>query len=990
MEQKIEQLLSFCQSTDAFIRKQAEDELKILENSGEYPISLINISASSSTETYLRQASLLILKKYVLNHWSPVFQEFYGFIVNQDIKNRIRNLLLELLSSELKVIRNTSAHVISKIAIVDWPDEWPDLLDNILFKLSKDPQIETYGGLKVLKELIDNALTSEHFFSISLCLTRFLYEISINELYSFRTRAQSLSVFKSCLDSLEMIKDIHPEIINSFAIETLDSWMNLFITIISKNIMKTLNYDFILFKLNVIKILYKLHQTFSYLLTRYLPSIFEALWIEIEQVKEIYSEHYILNLYESNEENDSDGELINLPTLLTEELSFIQISLKDKTLQKKMNLEDYSNDSILNKIIDISLFYSQLSLSQEREFIDNSNSFIEDELNENVRYTLRQISADVVEELGNCNLVSTSKILIKKLESMISGLDLGWRYNEAILFLVSRIVENFDISIKRNIVIFSLSFYNIEKPPELLRARAILILGQLSIALNNNELSSVFSNCISMIFSESIGVIKLSAFKTIQRLSVSLSLEYLVPFQLRIIDAIEFYISQVHNESLILLLEVLLLSVKIDRDAILYSKPAIISILFKIILHNLGDPYLIGIIQDIFEDLAKNVSNFSAFCDTILLPLKELFSTKISDASETQLTEVAFDLLCPVIKGGSSSLSIEFLEEIVPGLIYIMKNCDSNEVLQSAEEILRQIILKDYDKLISLKSETGISIFDEIVNILRILLEKSVSESVNFFFGPLVIAIIYRAGERFRDYLPDFLEAIVIRLTYPSSPRFCQELLLIFAHLIINQTKLIVDFLYNIKINGVTGLEILLKSWCENIDIIHGYKNIRTSSVALINLFMLQDQRFSDIVVKGDLIINESDEIITRSKAKLNSEKYFFISFLVKVIKILLKELSTFIEIDDKKSIGTSKADFSNDDDDEWEDDLDSNTYNTYEAYTLSNDDDSIDDPLNELDLQKFLVDFFKNIVSNNINDIKSMASYLTQEECSILASVTI
>ncbi|KTW30855.1 hypothetical protein T552_00566 [Pneumocystis carinii B80] len=638
MEQKIGELISFCQSVDRFVRKQAEDELKIIENSEEYPICLINISASSG-EAYLRQMSLLILKKYVLNHWSPVFQEFYGFVVNQDVKNKIRNLLLELLSSELKVVRNTAAHVISKIAIVDWPDEWPDLLDSILIKLSKDPRVETYSGLKVLKELIDNALTSEHFFSISLHLTKFLYGICINESYSFRTRAQSLSVFKSCLDSLEMIKDIHLDIINSFAIETLDSWMNLFITIISKNIMKTLNYDFILFKLNVIKVLYKLHQTFPYLLTKYLPSIFEALWIEIEQVKEIYSEHYILNLYESNEENDSDGELISLSTLLTEEFSFIQISLKDKTVQKKMNLEDYSNDSILNKIINISIFYSQLSLSQEKEFIDNSNSFIEDELNENVRYTLRQISADLVEELGNCNLISTSRILIEKLESMISGLDLGWRYNEAILFLVSRIVEEFDISIKRNIAIFSLSFYNIEKPPELLRARAILILGQLSTALNNDELSSLFSNCISMIFSESIGVIKLSAFKTIQRLCVSLPLEYLGPFQLQIINAIEFYIFQVHDESLILLLEVLLLSVKIDRDVILHSKSAIISILFKIIVHNLGDPYLIGIIQDIFEDFARNVSNLSAFCDIILLPLKELLFAKISDSLETQLIE---------------------------------------------------------------------------------------------------------------------------------------------------------------------------------------------------------------------------------------------------------------------------------------------------------------------------------------------------------------
>lgn len=43
-----------------------------------------------------------------------------------------------------------------------------------------------------------------------------------------------------------------------------------------------------------------------------------------------------------------------------------------------------------------------------------------------------------------------------------------------------------------------------------------------------------------------------------------------------------------------------------------------------------------------------------------------------------------------------------------------------------------------------------------------------------------------------------------------------------------------------------------------------------SSSVAMANLFMLQDIRLSNIIVKGDLIINRSEEIITRSKTKLS------------------------------------------------------------------------------------------------------------------------
>ncbi|KAG4302203.1 hypothetical protein PCK1_001475 [Pneumocystis canis] len=990
MEQKIHQLFLFCQSTDTNTRKYAENELEKLETIEEYPISLVNLASITTTEIYIRQTSLIILKKYVLNHWSCVFEEFRGPIPNQHTKNQIRNILLELISSDSTVIRNAAAHVISKIATIDWPDEWPELFDSILFKLSKGSEIEIHGGLKVLKELIDDVFTGEHFFAISQNLLSILYNISSNELYSIKIRAQTLSVFKSCIDSLGMIKKTHIEIINSFVTKILDSWIDLFVTIISRNIMTTLNYEFIYIKLNTVKILHKLRQIFLYQLVKHLPNIFQVLWTEIEQIKRIYFEYYILNSYESDCENDSDGESINLAELLTEEFLFVQISLKNKTIQKSLNFENYSKDSLFNKIINTFVFYSQISLSQvEKEFMENFNSFIEDELNENSKYTIRQVSVDLIEEFSNYNLTSTSIILMGEFESIIFGLDSQWRYTEAILFVISRILENLNISEKYTVLNFSLSYYNAEKLPDLLRARTIFILGQLSNILDKDQLSKVFSDCLLMVFSESTGVIKLASFKTIQRFCTSLPLEYLKPFQSQIINAIEFYIFQIHGESLILLLEILFSAVKIDQDIVLSLKSTIIPILFKIVTYNYGDPYLIGIVQDIFEDLAKNVSNFSLFCENILLPLKELLFSNIYNTLETQLIEIAFDLLYSLIKGGSSSLPLIFLEEIVPRLIYIMKNYDSNEVLQSAEEVLRQIILKDYNKLINLKCETGVSIFDEIINIIQILLEKSVSESASFFLGPLIIAMIYKAKEDFGNHLPRLLEAIVIRLTYSSSPRFCQELLLVFAHLAINQAKDVVDFLYNIKLNNVSGLEILSKLWSENVDIIHGHKNICINSVAMANLFMLQDLRLSNIIVKGDLIINDSKEIITRSKLKLDSQEYTFVSFPVKIIKILLREFSTFTDI--LKTIGkiyqitiviTNKErniKF-----------LQSRVLMFIEFPALSDyNDNFIEDPLNDLDLEKFLTDFFKNIISNNINNIKSMIPYLTSEESSLLDLIT-
>ncbi|KAG5519243.1 hypothetical protein PMAC_002331 [Pneumocystis sp. 'macacae'] len=856
MKEKIQQLISFCQSTDVDIRKNAEMELEQLEALEEYPVSLVKLAILPTIEIHIRQASLIMLKKYVLSHWSLAFEEFRGPVPNQYIKNKIRAVLLDLISSDSSIVTNAAVHVVSKIASIDWPDEWPELFNNIMSKLSENSENHMNGGLKVLKELIDDAFTNEYFFSISPTLIKLLYNICSNEQAILVLILLSLLNY---LNSLEMIKETNSEVINVLVTEAFDLWINLFIVIISKNIITTLNCEFIHFKLNIIKVLHKIRQTFLSQLVKHLPNIFQILWAEIEQLKEMYSEYYILNSYESDHENDSDGDSISLSALLAEEFLFTQISLRNKIIQKTLDLLSCSKDLSLRKIINLSVFYSQISLPQ-------------DELNESSRCTVRQASVDFIEELASYSLVSTKKILMEEFELITSGLDFQWRYKEAILFVISRILKNFDVSEKRNITDLSMSYYNTKNYPE-------------------------------------------------------------------------FYILQVNGESLILLLEVLFSVIKINRDIVFYSESTVISVLFKIIMCNSNDPYLIGIIQDIFEDLAENVSNFSLFCEIIIFPLKELLSSKISNTLETQLVEVSFDLLYSVIKGGTTPLSIKFLEEIIPGLIHVMKNCDNNE---SAEEVLRQIILKDYTKLVNIKYETGISVFDEIMSIIGILLERSASESANFFIGPLIIAMMYKAGGNFQHHLPSLLETIVARLTYSSSSCFCQEMLLIFAHLLINQAKETVDFLYMIKLNGISGLDILLKSWCENIDIIHGYKNIRLSSVAMANLFMLQDSRLSNIIVKGDLIINRSEEIITRSKTKLNSEKYTLISFPIKIIKILLKELSTFININNKKSSEFFKPNFLNLEDD-WEDLSSQDKISTILDYS----DDSMEDPLKDLDLEQ-------------------------------------
>lgn len=90
------------------------------------------------------------------------------------------------------------------------------------------------------------------------------------------------------------------------------------------------------------------------------------------------------------------------------------------------------------------------------------------------------------------------------------------------------------------------------------------------------------------------------------------------------------------------------------------------------------------------------------------------------------------------------------------------------------------------------------------------------------------------------------------------------------------------------------------------------------SVVALSKIYELNDPRLANIQVKGDLVVPQSDRIVTRSRAKQNPDQYTTISAQLKIIKVFVGELLS--GSGDPSLSGA--ADLNEDDEDgEWEDD---------------------------------------------------------------------
>lgn len=91
--------------------------------------------------------------------------------------------------------------------------------------------------------------------------------------------------------------------------------------------------------------------------------------------------------------------------------------------------------------------------------------------------------------------------------------------------------------------------------------------------------------------------------------------------------------------------------------------------------------------------------------------------------------------------------------------------------------------------------------------------------------------------------------------------------------------------------------------------------------VALSKLYELKDTRLANIQVKGDLVVPQSDRIMTRSRARQNPDQYTMISAQLKIIKVFVGELLTDAASRSLDAAAAANLDDDEGEDGEWEDD---------------------------------------------------------------------
>jgi hypothetical protein len=232
MEDQLVQLLSATQTAQEGPRKHAEQQLLSYYGHQELPLRLVSIACHDNVPLNIRQAALLYMKQLVLAGWSSSFEEYKGqLLVSEENKPLIRQQLLALATTDQldRKLKAASGLVVSKIANSDYPDQWPDLLDNLLQLIPVATDGQLHGALKVLNELVEDCFNEATFFGIAPQLVKVIYDVAVSEQRRPVLRALACSVFRGCFDILEMVLEDHKTMVKSFADEILKEWIPFFV-----------------------------------------------------------------------------------------------------------------------------------------------------------------------------------------------------------------------------------------------------------------------------------------------------------------------------------------------------------------------------------------------------------------------------------------------------------------------------------------------------------------------------------------------------------------------------------------------------------------------------------------------------------------------------------------------------------------------------------------------------------------------------------------
>lgn len=860
MEEQLVRLLSETQSAQEPVRRNAEWQLKELNANPDFPLVLTSVGSHSEVPIDVRQAALLYLKTFVLACWSPQLDEFTGPIYADEAKKaQIRQQLLDLAlgGHNERKIESAASLVVSKIANVDFPDEWPNLLPTLLNIVATGADAQLHGALKVLNELVDDCFNEDQFFSVARDLVKVVYDVAVNTNRKPILRALAISVFRSCFDTLEMVMEDHKAEVKAFAEEALSGWIPFFLETLKSPLPPspeegqdaTEQGDFyrgsVALKLQTVKVLMRIRTIFPTILSPQSPEFFSATWHELSTLQAQYHSMYIEDDRQGRLE-DADGLPYTLDFLVLEELDFMQACLRAPPVRKELEAQVAAGTgaSWISDVIKIAVAYAQITVEEEGLWDIDVNVFLSEEVSVTANYTPRSACGDLVIKLGDWLSGVTIDGLLAYTRTLYAE-NADWKAKEASLYLLNQVLGEFQ-DVEKQIGGESANGYiefirhAMQEEPVFLRARGYLVAGSLTRtsgdALQPVAVSFMDASLNAITHDES-EIVKVSCIRALQYYIAALPSALILPKQSDIITALQNFISTQDLTELTDSDDLIITIIETLRDAVLLN-PAIclsgegLDLLFSVASQGASNFQIAVLVAETFEEVVKSIAasgseTFALLAVKVLPTLMGAFDVATL-TEENALANLAAEMLSILAENGPAPLPQGFVVTVMPRLTRLLLMSNDDELLKSATAAVKHMLSRDPEQVFSFRDQDGKGGLEVVLVIIDRLLNPAVDDNAASEVGGLAAEVVEKAGsEKLGPFLPQLLQAVATRLASASQAQFIQSLILVFARLSLISAQEVVGFLADVRIGDASGLQVVITKWLENSINFAGYDDIR-------------------------------------------------------------------------------------------------------------------------------------------------------------------
>ncbi|KAG5644159.1 hypothetical protein DXG03_009054 [Asterophora parasitica] len=978
----------------------------------------------------ISHSASIALRKYVRERWSPYFSTFKGAAPPVETKTQIRSTVFQGLSDPNRKIRTLCAHTLSSIANCDWPDEYPELLDSLINLLSSNSPDSVHGAMQVLTEFIKSDLTEDQILPVLRQLLPVLLAIlGSTESHSAPTRARTVSVFRQCVNALFMVKGQHPQATKEAVASVLPVWLEAFKVLLKINptqeVINTDNWDGLTVKIQIFKTLDAIHTSFPRTLTPYLQEFLSDSLIHLRALHPAFAQYYLSS--SESAPQSSEDEAIELPQLICPIFDFAAAATRGGKAREWLNTAN------LNALVAAVLDLVQITDEDEETWANNANAFVAQEDDETQAYSVRVAGFDFLASLVDRSPAATVKAFQLTVQQVVhssqqlreSGKKDWWRPLEAALAAVGSqyeaVVDIIDdevesgrekpIDIEYLLSNVVPSVLTLSEHP-FLQGRGFVFASQYSSLLPGDLAGQYLNAAIEVIESNEAGIpVKISAVKAIHNFFQNGDDASVVGFAPRIAKDLGPFLFVTSEDALSLVLETLSVVLEVEKGSWITAELAesVVVALLEVWSKNNKDHIVLSILTDVLARLAGSPNIYETVVKNALPPLTNAIAA--AKADESWVVGSAIDLIISLIKGApESGLGEGFFALLAPNLFKYLNETEDRDVIQHGISCLTVIIRKDSTQIVTWRDSNGRSGIEHVLAVIAKTLESQ-DESGGLFIGELIIHLLRKVGESVLPVLPQLLQAMISRMVTAKTATFLQSLVVPFAFLINNQRDTILSLLESMTVNGRSGLDILIQTWCENAETFQGFWLSRLSTLGLIQLFIAERPSLQNLIVKGDLIITQANNgvIMTRSKTRTTPTEFTSITFPVKALKLLLRDVQSGGESATITAQGDAAYGIDSDDEDgDWDEEEKIKQggpedefaflseligpkgvpFDNDELLDDSDDEDLKNDPISQMDMQAHLISFFRECAARNTSNFSALVDQLNVEETLVVRQV--